>query len=317
VHRQFKELLTSATATSEFVVVVCVDVRDFSAFSKRVEAPEVGVFIKRFYREAIERFPKAIFFKPAGDGLLIAIPYGEGNLQAVVADTARVCFDLLSDFPAFFEGDPMVNFETPHRLGIGLARGTACRLHSGETTLDYSGSVLNLAARMTDLARPSGIVLHGAYGLDLVDEDLRSRFQSADVYVRGLAERTAMPVHCSEHVTLSPASLRPIGERAWHELETEYTLAQLKKMAPKFGWRLSPPPATDDDVFVRVTHQLISNGRRLQEFGTTTKWSAFKLRREAKEVEVIVQLDKVVALLEESGVKSTWPVRIKIGWPGD
>jgi len=56
----------------------------------------------------------------------------------------------------------MLNFETPRRSVLYRA-GPATKLVSQDRTLDYSGRPLNLAARLMDFARPSGVVLDGQF----------------------------------------------------------------------------------------------------------------------------------------------------------
>ena len=76
MHRRFRKLLEDATGESEFVIAVNLDIREFTQFSQKVESPDVTMFIKRVYMKLIdEYFVDACFFKPAGDGLLILIPY--------------------------------------------------------------------------------------------------------------------------------------------------------------------------------------------------------------------------------------------------
>ena len=74
--------LLDAQGVSEFVIVVFVDVRGFSKFSKTNESPDIAMFIKRFYLELIDNyFDKANFFKPTGDGLLMTFPYNDKTLH--------------------------------------------------------------------------------------------------------------------------------------------------------------------------------------------------------------------------------------------
>lgn len=80
MHREFKELLKDATGMSEYVIAVNLDIRGFSSFSKKVESPDVALFIKKVYSKLLDGyFPNASFFKPTGDGLLLTIPYNESK----------------------------------------------------------------------------------------------------------------------------------------------------------------------------------------------------------------------------------------------
>ena len=158
--QHFVDALANAQGRSEFVIVVVLDIRGFSRFSTRHESPDIAMFIKRFYLRLIkDYFPNAAFVKPTGDGLLMTFIYNENTLNEVAKQVIETCLKVLDDFPTLCKDDPMINFRVPDALGIGIARGTACCLFSGEETLDYSGHLLNLASRLNDLARPSGIVI--------------------------------------------------------------------------------------------------------------------------------------------------------------
>ena len=45
MHRKFRESLDTAEGHSEFIIVVVVDIRGFSAFSKRHESPDTAMYI--------------------------------------------------------------------------------------------------------------------------------------------------------------------------------------------------------------------------------------------------------------------------------
>jgi hypothetical protein len=137
MHRTFRKLLDQATGSSEYVVVTNVDIRGFSAFSTTVDSADTGLYIKKVYARIIDDyFERASFFKPTGDGLLLTVPYEEKTLGDTVQWTLETCFELLDDFPTLVAGDAMVNFGVPDRIGIGVSRGSASCLRSGETILD-------------------------------------------------------------------------------------------------------------------------------------------------------------------------------------
>jgi class 3 adenylate cyclase len=70
------------------------------------------------------------------------------------------------------------------RLGFGLARGRAWRLDFGkQRPVDYAGSIVNIAARLQDLARPEGIVAEVGF-CDPVFR--RSAGQHASVTLKGI-----------------------------------------------------------------------------------------------------------------------------------
>ena len=50
------------------------------------------------------------------------------------------------------------------RMGFGLARGHAWRFDFGnQRPVDYAGTIVNIAARLQDLARPAGIVAEAGF----------------------------------------------------------------------------------------------------------------------------------------------------------
>jgi class 3 adenylate cyclase len=128
MHRQFRRLLSGAVGSSEYVIALYADIRGFSLFSQQVDSVEVGSYIKRAYIKMIDDyFKEAQFFKPTGDGLLVVYTYKEETLTAVANSVIRTALQLIEDFKKICQGDPIVNFATPPRLGIGIARGSACR----------------------------------------------------------------------------------------------------------------------------------------------------------------------------------------------
>lgn len=98
----------------------------------------------------------------------------------------------------------MVNFDVPGNLGIGLARGAATSLTSGDKVLDYSGRPLNLASRLMDLARPSGVVFDTSLGHELLPESTQEQFFQESVYVKGIAESAPISVYCLKGRTRVP-----------------------------------------------------------------------------------------------------------------
>jgi class 3 adenylate cyclase len=169
MHREFKTLLTQAEGVSQFAIALFADIRGFSAFSQETESTDAAMYIKRIYAKLInDFFSTASFYKPTGDGLMVVIPYNEATLEQVSAAAVRSAIECVASFPSMCADDAMINFPVPQRIGVGMARGTACKLFAGEKTLDYSGRLLNLAARLTGLARPAGVVIDGDFHLGMI-----------------------------------------------------------------------------------------------------------------------------------------------------
>lgn len=243
---RLKKRLEHAEGRSEFIIAVVCDIRGFSSFSTCHESPDTAMFIKRFYLKLLEDyFDGARFAKPTGDGLLLIFRYSEDNLKEVSAKLLNACIRVMDEFPKMFDDDAIINFETPKNVGFGISRGPACCLFSGRTIIDYSGRLLNLAARLNDLARPKGIVLDGNYVVDIIPEGLRTRFKKADVYVRGIAEENPMAIHyLSPEVCLPEYSLYPISKDVWESTSYKLTVAHIRKLRGSFSISLPAEPAS-------------------------------------------------------------------------
>jgi len=213
MHREFRKLLEKATGASELVVAVNVDIRGFSSFSKTVDSLQAALFIKRVYMKLIdEYFSNQSFFKPTGDGLLIIIPYNEENLDEVLNETIISCLKVVVDFSSFCSSDPLINFNVPGKVGIGLSRGSACRLFSEDKTLDYSGSVLNIASRLMDLARPKGIVFDANLGIELLPDKVLTLFEKDDAFIKGVSEGEPIDIYRTKNIRIPPLNKKaPFG----------------------------------------------------------------------------------------------------------
>jgi class 3 adenylate cyclase len=250
----FAEALVDAQGRSEFVIVVVADIRGFSAFSTTNESPNIAMFIKRFYLQLINRYFKdANFVKPTGDGLLMTFPYSEKNLFAVSEKVINSCLTCLNDFPSICEADAMINFSVPQLIGFGIARGTACCLYSGDDILDYSGHLLNLASRLNDLARPSGIVIDGNYLLSVIPEAQREMFKEQKVYLRSIAEETPTNIfYLEQYVQISDLALSPIVSDNWKTVILNFTKSELSKIGTYWFETLSHTPKSPQKIKVTV-----------------------------------------------------------------
>ncbi len=261
-----RRALESATGRSEFIFVVYADIRGFSSFSMRHEAPDVAMYIKRVYMRLIDDFfPFASFYKATGDGLLMTVPYQESDVQEKARATVGACFKALKAFPTICAGDSMINFPAPDKIGFGVSRGTACCLVSGRTVLDYSGHLLNLTARLMDLARPQGIVLDGVLGVEMLTSSMRSRFETDDVYIRSVAEDKTRQVFFQKGVVEFPEEAhRPIRVELWDTLDPSNwpkTVKEWKDVAPRLRINLPDRLKRPDLLKVELVHKLIRGSR--------------------------------------------------------
>ncbi|MFI5449813.1 MAG: adenylate/guanylate cyclase domain-containing protein [Candidatus Bathyarchaeia archaeon] len=234
---RLRELLENAVGVSDNIVAIFIDIRSFSAFSKTHDSAEVATFVRHAYVKIIdEYFPNATFYKPTGDGLLIVLTYHPIDVIEVVVSAITTCQRLVEEFKGFCVGEPMVPFKgLPDRVGIGIARGAACRLESEGQIVDYSGNILNLAARLMDIARPTGVVLDSSVIANIDSNKLpdfyEESFVQATGYLRGVAETEPVTVCYNKKDTILSESFKlPLNSSMFTET-TELTLNQLRRLS--------------------------------------------------------------------------------------
>lgn len=301
--KQLREKLASAEGRSEFVIAVVCDIRGFSAFSTCHESPDIAMFIKRFYLRLInDYFINAVFAKPTGDGLLIIYRYSEQDLDDVSKDVLSTCIKALNDFPSMFNDDSMINFLTPHNLGFGISRGPTCCIFSGRTILDYSGQLLNLAARLNDYARPKGIVLDGNYLEKVIPKTLRSRFVPLDVYIRGIAEDTPRTVlYLIPEVSIPSYALMPISTQEWVSVEYELTVSELNKIEGSFQLNLQEEPLS----IANSKLEFVWPNPKIERFTSSRIYEKFKCYRDAKGHHVRFNVDQAKQIVKKHGITRT------------
>ncbi len=311
--QRLKDQLRTAVGDSRFVVVVFLDIRGFSTFAKLAESSESAVFLKSAYTSIMDSyFDDATFFKPTGDGLLVILDYDEASLQEVVQTAVDTSIRLVEAFPTICDEDPMVNFEVPGKLGIGLARGAATRLHSDDEVLDYSGRPLNLAARLMDMARPSGVIFSDALGLNLLDEAVLKRFEADNVYVRGVAEDEPMSIHyLAESTVIEDVYKRPLHRTHVHaENEQEVTVREMEQMG-NLRFALSKEPVDRSKIRL-VAHfpDATPSGKKTALLSVTEVPGVYG--EDAAGPHVRVSMPAVAERVKRRGAKSTWTGSIKI-----
>jgi class 3 adenylate cyclase len=308
--------LLDAQGRSEFVIVVFVDIRGFSKFSKTHESPDTAMFIKRFYLELIDNyFEKANFFKPTGDGLLMTFPYDDKTLLPVGRYVIEAAMRCLDEFPTMLKGDPMINFPIPENIGFGIARGTACCLNSGRTIIDYSGHLLNLSARLTELARPSGIVVDGGFQKEIIPQEYRDRFEDANVFIRSLAESEPIPVFIlSDSVKLPKNALKPIEAKRWMTHNRNFKVSELRKLGPFFIIPLPAKADKDEPLKLSIITPMIRKGRVVKGYTTTMSFENFKTSGDHEQTGVRINLNEVADAVEKMKVPRTKEIKIRISY---
>jgi class 3 adenylate cyclase len=319
MHREFISLLQDAVGSSQPVVAINLDIRGFSAFSQAVDSHDAAIFISRVYRKLIEQyFPDSSFVKPTGDGLLVVVGYSEKDVNEIMAASVKTCVDVVRNFPAFLVGDSMISFDVPKKIGIGLSRGTACRLFSEREnkTLDYSGRVLNSASRLMGLARPSGVVFDASIPVEVLPPQLQDLFSVANVYLQGISEERPVQVHHTADVTIPNSVTRPIGWE-WKELSFTYTLSRLRAYGTKLRVELPTQPADPMQIKAYVTFPSIWKGRKLdfESVAPLARGKTIEYVWEAGTPYVDIVSDKIVSRLEDLGAKDGWKIKFRIMYP--
>lgn len=315
MHRRLKKLLHAAEGKSQFVVAVFLDVRGFSAWM--TDSSKSAVYLKSIYTKILDDyFAEADFFKPTGDGLLVVLDHDEASLESTVQAAVSRGISLVEDFVTLTDGDRMVNFDVPTKLGVGVARGSATRLISGRETLDYSGEPLNLAARLMDLARPSGVVFDASLGIELLDKGTAARFVEEEVYVKGISEDAPMSVYALRDRVVIPEFNRfPIGRFRQHATKPERASFKALQERDRFLHALDVDPAARDQIQVFLQFpKPLPNGRRHPTMLRSWDFPAvFVERRGAKYARVDYQA--ILPTLEQEGVKANWTGEVWLEYP--
>lgn len=243
----------NANGRSEFVIAAVCDIRGFSAFSKDHEAPDIAMFSKRFYVKLLEEyFADTNFAKATGDGLLLLFRYSEDTLQDVAGSVLRSCLAVVRDFPSMMTDDPMINYSVPDAVGFGIARGTAFCLYADDEVVDYSGQTLNIASRLNEFARPHGVVIDSSFMMSVIPDDIRERFYTDTVYVRGIAEEYPREVFCSGDVVIPPEAKTSWRKSTLRSVDHVVTAGFVRKMPENISVKLPEEPSSSIPCSAKV-----------------------------------------------------------------
>ncbi len=309
-----RDQLVQAQGRSEFVIVVFVDVRGFTRFSKITESPDSAMFIKRFYLKLLwDYFPDASFCRPTGDGLMLIFRYDEANLPEVSKSILDACVRCLSEFSMMFTSDPMINFDVPQNIGFGIARGTACCLHAGEESIDYSGHLLNLAQALLDLARPSGIVIDGGFRVEMIPDGLKPDFQRQLIYITAMAESEPVEVFVQRDFVRLPAKAhKPIIEKPWKTHHSVVNIAQLGAIGDTYAVVLPTQVDEGEEINVTMVTPAIQDGHEIKGFSVEHSFASFELSNKPRRALVNLDLKSATSLLEKNRVPLECDVSFRI-----
>ena len=299
------------------MIAANIDVRGFTEFGKKVESPDTAMFIKRVYMTIIDEYILGTsYYKPAGDGLLVIIPYDEWTLKDRARDTVKWCLALHKKFSRICKNDRMINFPVPDKIGIGLCRGPVTKIVAGKTILDYSGTVLNVASRLMDIARPSGIVFDEGFDLNLLYPNTRKLFGKERVYIKGIAEHKPMPIfYTSQDTRIAPSYKKPLGSVKWDTEKHSYLFKEIIACGSRFIYDLKKEPLDPGQLKVKVTYPVVRSGRRKKDLVAYADFNSYKFDTEAGQPFVEMDFDALREKLTSKGVRDNMPVEIKIIYP--
>lgn len=315
MHKIFRKALDTASGEQRSIIAVSIDIRNFSPFSLKQDSFDIAMFLKRVYVNIIDSyFNFASFYKSTGDGLLLTIPFSANNIEEVAQKTIVNCIACHREFRNICSGDPMIHFSIPDKIGIGVAKGSACCLTSGKKIIDYSGRLLNLTSRLTDLAKPSGIVIDQSLGIDLLDKNTRNNFKEQDVYLDGIAQDTPITVYFTKKFTEIPErNRRPIEEKRWRHKKDVRLLRDIIKFS-LFRLHLESKPTSAKDIEVTITHPKMIRGKREKGYEAYFKFTDFEYKLEAGEPFVVFDFQKLRERLEKNQVRKNMNVHIDIAY---
>jgi hypothetical protein len=257
------------------------------------------MFIKRFYLKLLQvYFKNCSFAKPTGDGLLMIFGYTEKTLPTVSEEVLSSCFNAMKDFPDMFTDDPMINFLTPSNLGFGIARGTACCLFSKKETIDYSGQLLNLAARLNDLARPRGIVIDGSFIESVIPASYRTQFKKKRAYIRSLAEESPREILCSTDVNLPVYAQNPLTLNQWIMETREISSSDLLKVEGVYFMQLTKEIYALEKTKLEFRYPNVT----MPGYTKYYAYTSFEYLKDARGPRILITLDKAKSTLNEQKV---------------
>ena len=274
LHERLRQLLMSARSESCQVVATFLDIRGFSAFSTRGESFDVAYYLRSAFSAILSLyFADATYFKTTGDGLMVIHELSDDRetVPGTVSSILKRSVELVRVFPDITEGDFMVPPPVPEDLGIGIARGPATRLVSGDLIVDYTGRCLNLAARLMDKARPRGVVFNDSHPDLMMTAEVAELFSPDKVCIRGISEEKALPIRISTGVKIWPSDREPPSRTSerWGS-PIDLTVKEVRQ-TPLYGFYLPRPPNASEVPTVYVECPLLNAKNEVTGAITTTQ----------------------------------------------
>ncbi len=180
--------------------VLNIDVRSATKLSNRStrdsldEAKRLLVLVELFRRETNGCSPN--FVKSTGDGIMCVWHLYSKDRQSTLKNVVELALKLNANLSKDLCNKLQ---DTPLKLGFGLTYGYVAEAKVWEKT-DYFGHTANLAAKLQDSARPSGLVIDGEYIKTLKESKLTNNALTEHDATAALAAYGVKTCYCTDEV---------------------------------------------------------------------------------------------------------------------
>jgi class 3 adenylate cyclase len=308
--------LETATGHTQHVVALIFDIRGFTNFCKGEDSFNIANFVRRVYIRVIgDFFPEATFYKPTGDGLLVIFSCLPGKESEITNNVVNRSVTLINEFPTLCKNDKLVYFKTPSNIGVGISRGSACCISSGDEVVDYSGKPLNLASRLSDMARPLGVVFDESVSSCMPAENLSKDFRCEKVFVKGLSEEEPISVYATKCTTIPSSYERKPNKFRWVSEESTITLETLSKItANTFSVILRSVPADENEIVASISFSELGGvGRKM--YSIKKKAPGLSYSTQGEEHMLDFDRKRLIKGLEKRNVKPNDPLKVRVSYP--
>jgi hypothetical protein len=159
--------------------------------------------------------------------------------------------------------------------------------------------LLNLTARLNDLARPKGIVIAGSYLFSVIPTSLQKRFKTAKVYVRGIAEEKPMDVFFSQADVILPSyALQPLNTDKWEIVTKELAINELQKLIGLITIDLPAEPVS----YAKTKLQLKTPNPKLKRYSEGWDLQNYEYYNDAAGCHLRFHLDLSKSIVERQGL---------------
>jgi len=166
-----------------------------------------------------------------------------------------------------------------------------------------------------DLARPSGVVLDGAFGFDLLTDELAGRFSTSEVYLRSVSPRDpALVYYTPEYAQISNDHKSPLEGFDWQRSVLEESLKSISE-STRYLWYLPSMPKDPSQIRLLIRHPTVSRGRKHPTLWSTVNHFKVEYALDAGRPYVIAPYGDIATYLVNQGVKPNWVVQVEFSYP--